>query len=108
MLSFLDLCAWCEAQYDLCYYSGSNISCCAGNGVHEIWMRGRRATPKQRLVCGPCLAWVTRYELADLVGDTSPADKHVFTLVMELLKWVVLNLRRFALSFVYWHSSRVA
>ena len=40
-------------------------------------MRGRRATPKQRLVCGPCLAWVTRDELVDLVVDTSPADNHV-------------------------------
>ena len=39
-------------------------------------MRGRRATPKQRLVCGPCLAWVTRDERAELVGDTSPADDH--------------------------------
>ena len=42
-------------------------------------MRGRRATPKQRLVCGPCLAWVTRDERADLVVDTSPADDHVLT-----------------------------
>ena len=29
---------------------------CAGNGLHEIWMRGRRGTPRQRLVCGLCLA----------------------------------------------------
>ena len=42
-------------------------------------MRGRRATPKQRLVCGPCLAWVTRDECADLVVDTSAADDQVFT-----------------------------
>ena len=42
-------------------------------------MHGRRATPKQRLVCGPCLAWVTRDELADLVVDTSPVDDHVLT-----------------------------
>ena len=47
--------------------------------VSEIWMRGRRATPKQRLVCGPRLAWVTRDELPDLVVDTSLADNHVLT-----------------------------
>ena len=79
MRSFLDLCVWCKAQYDPCYYSGSNISSCAGNGVHEIWMRGRRATPKQRLVCGPCLAWVTRDVLADLIEDTNPTDNHGLT-----------------------------
>ena len=42
-------------------------------------MRGRRATPKQRLVCGPCLAWVTRDGRADLVVDSSPAHDHVLT-----------------------------
>ena len=47
--------------------------------VSEIWMRGRRATPKQRLVCGPCLAWVTRDVLADLIEDTNPTDNHGLT-----------------------------
>ena len=42
-------------------------------------MRGRETTEHLRLVCGPCLAWVTRYELADLVVDTSPVDDHVLT-----------------------------
>ena len=42
-------------------------------------MRGRVADTNLRLVCGPCLAWVTRDELADLVVDTSLADNHVLT-----------------------------
>ena len=42
-------------------------------------MRGRVTDTNLRVVCGPCLAWVTRDERADLVGDTSPADDHVFT-----------------------------
>ena len=42
-------------------------------------MRGRETAPNLRLVCGPCLAWVTRDELADLVVDTSLADNHVLT-----------------------------
>ena len=42
-------------------------------------MRGRETAPNLRLVCGPCLAWVTRDELADLVVDTSPVDDHVLT-----------------------------
>ena len=78
VVSFLDLCGCCKGKY-FCYYSATDISTCAGNGVHEIWMRGRVTDTNLRVVCGPCLAWVTRDELADLVVDTSPVDDHVLT-----------------------------
>ena len=42
-------------------------------------MRGRETTENLRFVCGPCLAWVTRDQLADLVVSTSPVDNHVLT-----------------------------
>ena len=42
-------------------------------------MRGSVTDANLRLVCGPCLAWMTRDELGDLVVDTSLADNHVLT-----------------------------
>ena len=73
-------------------------------------MRGRKASPKQRLVCGPCLSWVTRDELADLVVDPSPADDHVLTVLgaaeVDGAELAEVGSRLSAVD--YWHVDRVA
>ena len=48
---------------------------CSRDAVVCVWMRGKRASPKERLVCPPCSEWLVAEQLADVyVHNPSPFD----------------------------------
>jgi hypothetical protein len=50
-----------------CFYiTNVNMSSCKQEAVEEIYMRGRSAKNKQRLVCGPCMDWFVEESLASI------------------------------------------
>ena len=50
---------------DACYYHERCKYDCDRVAVGSVWMRGKRSSPKERLVCGVCLAWLSDNGLAD-------------------------------------------
>ena len=52
---------------DVCHYSDNpNMGSCEQKAVGEIYMRGRCAKKKERLVCGPCRDWLVEESLASI------------------------------------------
>ena len=50
-----------------CFYSTNvNMGSCKQEAVAEIYMRGRCAKNKERLVCGPCRGWLVEESLASI------------------------------------------
>ena len=59
---------------DACYYHEKWKYDCDRVAVGRVWMRGKRRSPKERLVCGVCLAWLSDNGLADSV-DAEPTAR---------------------------------
>ena len=43
-----------------------NFLDCSQYAVGRVWMKGKRASPKERLVCSPCSEWLVAGQLADV------------------------------------------
>ena len=44
---------------------------CSQYAVGRVWMKGKRASPKERLVCLPCSDWLVDEQLADVYVDNA-------------------------------------
>ena len=42
---------------------------CSQYAVGRVWMKGNRASPKERLLCLPCSEWLVAEQLADVYVD---------------------------------------
>jgi hypothetical protein len=51
------------------------MEACNQISAAAVWMRGKRASPKERLVCPPCGQWLCREGLGDMV----PVEAAVLT-----------------------------
>ena len=75
-----------------CFYSNNaNMGSCEQEAVEEIYMRCRRATNKQRSVCGPCRDWLVEESLASIatVGIRLPcACSVLFSEVSNFIVYV--------------------
>ena len=56
---------------DVCFYNESWKLDCHRIPVGSVRMRGKRSSPKERRVCGVCLAWLSESELADRIECVS-------------------------------------
>ena len=50
-----------------CHYAMNvDMVACKGKDMHTVWMRSKRAAPKERKVCQPCADLLVGEKLADI------------------------------------------
>lgn len=77
-----------EADEANCHYAMNvGVVACKGTHMHTIWMRGKRASPKERKVCQLCADWLVREELADIACTAFFCMRCVGPLCMFRSRW---------------------
>ena len=77
-----------EADKANCRYAMNvGVVACTGTHMHTIWMRGKRASPKERKVCQPCADWLVWEKLADIARTAFSCMRCVGPLCMLRSRW---------------------